>query len=73
MASRVEDSIYLVFIWARIRYSVNRSRSATAVHQDPQYNVIYRNINMIRSFVDACESKACGGCRPQTGRRRSPW
>ena len=27
------------------------------VHQDPQYNVIYRNINMIRSFVDACESK----------------
>ena len=26
-------------------------------HQDPQYNVIYRNINMIRSFVDACESK----------------
>lgn len=27
------------------------------VHQDPQYNVIYRNINMARSFVDACESK----------------
>ena len=27
-------------------------------HQDPQYNVIYRNINMVRSFVDACESKA---------------
>ena len=26
-------------------------------HQDPQYNVIYRNINMLRSFVDACESK----------------
>ena len=26
-------------------------------HQDPQYNVIYRNINMVRSFVDACESK----------------
>ena len=24
---------------------------------DPQYNVIYRNINMVRSFVDACESK----------------
>src|SRR5690554_6925832 len=22
-------------------------------HQDPQYNVLYRNINMIRSFVDA--------------------
>ncbi|MEG1710364.1 MAG: D-ornithine 4,5-aminomutase subunit OraE, partial [Clostridia bacterium] len=27
------------------------------VHQDPQYNVIYRNINAVRSFVDACESK----------------
>lgn len=27
------------------------------VHQDPQYNVLYRNINMIRSFVDACEVK----------------
>ena len=27
------------------------------VHQDPQYNVIYRNINMMRSFIDACESK----------------
>ncbi len=26
-------------------------------HQDPQYNVIYRNINMVRSFVDAAESK----------------
>ena len=26
-------------------------------HQDPQYNVLYRNINMTRSFVDACESK----------------
>ena len=26
-------------------------------HQDPQYNVIYRNINMMRSFVDAAESK----------------
>jgi D-ornithine 4,5-aminomutase subunit beta len=26
-------------------------------HQDPQYNVLYRNINMIRSMVDACESK----------------
>ena len=30
----------------------------SGVHQDPQYNVLYRNINMIRSFVDACESKA---------------
>ena len=28
------------------------------VHQDPQYNVLYRNINGLRSFVDACESKA---------------
>jgi D-ornithine 4,5-aminomutase subunit beta len=26
-------------------------------HQDPQYNVLYRNINMIRSFIDAAESK----------------
>jgi D-ornithine 4,5-aminomutase subunit beta len=27
-------------------------------HQDPQYNVLYRNINMIRSFVDAGYAKA---------------
>ncbi len=26
-------------------------------HQDPQYNILYRNINMLRSFVDAAESK----------------
>ncbi len=26
-------------------------------HQDPQYNVLYRNINMIRSYVDAAEAK----------------
>jgi D-ornithine 4,5-aminomutase subunit beta len=26
-------------------------------HQDPQYNVLYRNINSLRSFVDAAESK----------------
>ena len=26
-------------------------------HQDPQYNVLYRTINMIRSFVDAAEAK----------------
>ncbi len=26
-------------------------------HQDPQYNVLYRNINMVRSFADACEAK----------------
>ena len=26
-------------------------------HQDPQYNVLYRDINCVRSFVDACESK----------------
>lgn len=26
-------------------------------HQDPQYNVLYRNINAIRSFVDAAEAK----------------
>lgn len=28
------------------------------VHQDPQYNVLYRNINMVRSFVDAAEAKS---------------
>ena len=27
-------------------------------HQDPQYNVLYRDINCVRSFVDACESKS---------------
>lgn len=27
-------------------------------HQDPQYNVLYRNVNMVRSFVDAGESKS---------------
>ncbi|WIY82698.1 D-ornithine 4,5-aminomutase subunit OraE [Propionimicrobium sp. PCR01-08-3] len=27
-------------------------------HQDPQYNVLYRNINMYRSFVDAAEAKS---------------
>lgn len=26
-------------------------------HQDPQYNVLYRGINMHRSFVDAAEAK----------------
>lgn len=26
-------------------------------HQDPQYNVLYRNINMVRSFVDCFEAK----------------
>ena len=26
-------------------------------HQDPQYNVLYRNINVHRSFVDAAEAK----------------
>lgn len=26
-------------------------------HQDPQYNVLYRNVNMVRSFCDACEAK----------------
>lgn len=29
----------------------------SGVHQDPQYNVLYRNINTIRSYVDAAESK----------------
>ncbi|MGI6667574.1 MAG: D-ornithine 4,5-aminomutase subunit OraE [Bacillota bacterium] len=27
-------------------------------HQDPQYNVLYRNVNMQRSFVDAAVAKA---------------
>jgi len=27
-------------------------------HQDPQYNILYRNVNMVRSFVDAAEAKA---------------
>jgi D-ornithine 4,5-aminomutase subunit beta len=26
-------------------------------HQDPQYNVLYRNVDMFRSFVDAAEAK----------------
>ena len=26
-------------------------------HQDPQYNVLYRKVNMYRSFVDAAEAK----------------
>ncbi|MEY8001507.1 D-ornithine 4,5-aminomutase subunit OraE [Clostridium sp. Mt-5] len=26
-------------------------------HQDPQYNILYRNINMFRSFVDAAVAK----------------
>ena len=26
-------------------------------HQDPQYNVLYRNINMVKSFVDAAVAK----------------
>lgn len=30
-------------------------------HQDPQYNVLYRNINMVRSFIDAAESKKIMG------------
>ena len=30
-------------------------------HQDPQYNVLYRNINMVRSFVDAAVAKKIMG------------
>ncbi|MFI5398034.1 MAG: D-ornithine 4,5-aminomutase subunit OraE [Candidatus Binatia bacterium] len=30
---------------------------ANGAHQDPQYNVLYRGINMHRSFVDAAEAK----------------
>ncbi|HQM89136.1 MAG TPA: lysine 5,6-aminomutase subunit alpha, partial [Exilispira sp.] len=29
----------------------------SGAHQDPQYNVLYRNVNMYRSFVDAAEAK----------------
>jgi len=29
----------------------------SGAHQDPQYNVLYRDINMHRSFVDAAEAK----------------
>ncbi|PKK89250.1 MAG: LuxR family transcriptional regulator [Candidatus Wallbacteria bacterium HGW-Wallbacteria-1] len=31
--------------------------AVNGAHQDPQYNVLYRNINMIRSFVDCFEAK----------------
>ncbi len=36
-------------------------------HQDPQYNVLYRNINVFRSFVDAAAAKAimAGSCMLQ--------
>ncbi len=34
-----------------------REEGVAGAHQDPQYNVLYRNINMVRSFVDAAESK----------------
>jgi D-ornithine 4,5-aminomutase subunit beta len=30
-------------------------------HQDPQYNVLYRNVNMYRSFVDAAVAKKIMG------------
>lgn len=29
----------------------------SGAHQDPQYNILYRNINAVRSIVDAAESK----------------
>ncbi len=32
-------------------------------HQDPQYNVLYRNVNMLRSFVDAAVAKKVMACR----------
>ena len=34
-----------------------RQEGVNGAHQDPQYNVLYRNVNMVRSFVDACEAK----------------
>ncbi len=50
-------------------------------HQDPQYNVLYRNINMYRSFVDAAEAKRVmverrhlpDRRRPQRERHRESW
>ena len=30
-------------------------------HQDPQYNVLYRNVNMLRSFADAAVAKSIMG------------
>ena len=30
----------------------------SGAHQDPQYNVLYRNVNMYRSFVDTAEAKS---------------
>ncbi|MDP2871365.1 MAG: D-ornithine 4,5-aminomutase subunit OraE [Bacillota bacterium] len=30
-------------------------------HQDPQYNVLYRNVNVLRSFVDAAVAKVLMG------------
>ncbi|MGE5541950.1 MAG: D-ornithine 4,5-aminomutase subunit OraE [Bacillota bacterium] len=32
-------------------------------HQDPQYNVLYRNVNMMRSFVDAAVAKRIIGAQ----------
>ncbi len=31
-------------------------KEVNGAHQDPQYNILYRNINMYRSFVDAAEA-----------------
>ena len=33
----------------------------SGAHQDPQYNILYRNINAVRSIVDAAESKMIMG------------
>ena len=41
-------------------------------HQDPQYNVLYRNINMYRSFVDAAVAKRImASVRHAADRRRA--
>ena len=51
-------------------------------HQDPQYNVLYRNINMHRSMVDAAEAKSIlaaigiaqiDGAHNANATAREPW
>lgn len=42
---------------ARISRVMFVEEGVSRVHQDPQYNVLYRNINMLRSFIDACNRK----------------
>ena len=49
---------FLCFGRCRRKFAVNVCGGRlNGAHQDPQYNVLYRNINMVRSFVDAAEAK----------------